>query len=545
MKRHAMRGGLWLAVVTILVTAVFATDFQAADPDQFYTVFQQALTEQQSDFTIQYQGDMAELTEHDPILAIFQRELATWEAPAVDNPLNVAYNIGGGECVYEGDTFTFSDMTYFCTPQQLDYVTQEADRIVESLALEGASDLLKIRTIYSYVTTNFTYDWELTRFSAYDGLMEGTMVCQGYALLLNQLFWSADIPSTVITGASRSQNHAWNAVEYQGAWYLLDATWDSADNAGTEGTWNYFMECNADFSGHTVHESYETDRFTAYHPLAEVSYPAQLISILDGENIIGSLIIRTGISTSFQAGMPEGLEDAQAVWSTGNADLLAVTPDGTITGVATGTTWLQVTAPAEETVFPRRLTVNVVDMTTLSDWAEDGVVSYYLATLLPASLCSDYQSTLTRAELARLTSNLVEGTAGFGSFRVTNYFDDMDGHSDVFNVLRCTVANLMNGVSKKEFDPDTAVTRQEVATVAIRTLEYINDTEYEADLDLLDGETEIADWAQEAMAKAVELGIMQGDEDGLRPLDTMTREEIYLTYSRVLDLYVPAVEEEE
>ncbi|MFI3312606.1 MAG: S-layer homology domain-containing protein, partial [Eubacteriales bacterium] len=541
MKRQLLRGFLWLMVVTVLVTGAFATDFQAANPDQFYDALEQAFVTQLTDFNIQYQGEISELTEETPILAIFQRELATWDFPGVDNPLNVAYNIDGGDCTLEGDTLVFTGMGYFCTPEQLAFVEQEAANIAATLDLDGASDLLKIRTVYSYVTTNFTYDWDLTRFSAYDGLMEGTMVCQGYALLLNQLMWAVDIPSTVITGVSRSQNHAWNAVEYQGEWYLLDPTWDSADNAGTEGTWNYFMESEDDFSGHTAHDSYKTHRFMFRHPLAEASFPLEMISLMEGESMIGSLIIRTGISTSFEIAMPEGLEELPVVWSTGNGELLSVTEDGTITGISPGATWLQVTAPEEETVFPRRLTVNVVDMSTLSPWSEDEIVDFYLGTMLPATLCRDYQSTLTRAELARLTSHFVENTCGFGSFRVTNLFDDMEGHSDVFNVLRCTVADLMNGVSKTEFAPDVAVTRQEVATVAVRLLEYVNGVEYEADLSLVEGETDLESWAEEAMSKAVALGLFQGDEDGLRPLDTMTREEIYLTYSRIFSLYIPQV----
>ncbi len=543
MKRKILQVGLWLMVAVALATATFATDYVATTADEFYGYLEQALTLQESDFTIQYGGD--DLTSEEGTLAVFQRELATWEPPSVDNPLNVAYNIFGGDSIQEGDLYSFSNVEYLSTPEELAFVEQAVLEIAAELDLEDASDLLKIRTVYSYMTSNFTYDFDLERFSAYDGLVEGTMVCQGYALLTNRMMWAVGIPSTVVTGASRSQNHAWNAVEYDGLWYMLDTTWDSADNAGTEGTWNYFMESGYDFSGHTNHGAYETDRFLESHPMAEEALPTQMISIMDGESTIGSLIIRVGISTSFDAGMPEGLEDATPVWSSGNQEFLDVTEDGTVTGVAPGATWLQVTAPEEETVFPKRITVNVVDMSTLSPWAEEDIVDFYLATMLPASLCSDYQSTLDRGELARLTSNYVVNTVGLGTFQIKNLYEDMDGHTDVFNALRCNALELMMGVSDTEFDPDTAVTRQMVVTVVMRLMEHVNDTEYEADLSLLGGETQIADWAEEAMAKAVALGIFQGDEDGLRPLDTMTREEVYLVYARAFQTYVPEVEEEE
>ncbi len=60
-------------------------------------------------------------------------------------------------------------------------------------------------------------------------------VCEGYARLLVELGKHTDTRIVYVTGDVRSDDgslmpvgHAWNAVEVQGAWYLLDATWDDA-----------------------------------------------------------------------------------------------------------------------------------------------------------------------------------------------------------------------------------------------------------------------------------------------------------------------------
>ncbi|WP_289045017.1 transglutaminase domain-containing protein [uncultured Olleya sp.] len=62
-------------------------------------------------------------------------------------------------------------------------------------------------------------------------------MCSGYAYLINQLCFLANIESKIINGYGRSSNtntdtlqianHAWNAVKLNNKWYLCDATWSS------------------------------------------------------------------------------------------------------------------------------------------------------------------------------------------------------------------------------------------------------------------------------------------------------------------------------
>lgn len=61
-------------------------------------------------------------------------------------------------------------------------------------------------------------------------------VCIDYSLMLNALFEQFDLPSKIITGVVKSEikdingdpsyrNHSWNAVQLNGRWKLMDATW--------------------------------------------------------------------------------------------------------------------------------------------------------------------------------------------------------------------------------------------------------------------------------------------------------------------------------
>ncbi|WP_025739918.1 transglutaminase domain-containing protein [Aquimarina pacifica] len=62
-------------------------------------------------------------------------------------------------------------------------------------------------------------------------------MCTGYAYLIKELCYLAEIESVIIDGYGRSidsnineleiQNHSWNAVKLNKKWYLCDATWSS------------------------------------------------------------------------------------------------------------------------------------------------------------------------------------------------------------------------------------------------------------------------------------------------------------------------------
>ncbi|WP_439150877.1 transglutaminase domain-containing protein [Winogradskyella sp.] len=64
-----------------------------------------------------------------------------------------------------------------------------------------------------------------------------TIMCTGYAYLIKELCFIADIECEIIDGYARSFetnvealksiNHSWNAVKLNNKWYLCDATWSS------------------------------------------------------------------------------------------------------------------------------------------------------------------------------------------------------------------------------------------------------------------------------------------------------------------------------
>jgi hypothetical protein len=116
--------------------------------------------------------------------------------------------------------------------------------IVEKITTNTANDSLKVKGIYDWVTSNITYDHRFRRRPEGDTTLyqepnivieRKKAVCIGYAKLIKEMCRLAHIQAEVITGYAKnngrleSEEHAWNAVNINQNWYLLDATWGADD----------------------------------------------------------------------------------------------------------------------------------------------------------------------------------------------------------------------------------------------------------------------------------------------------------------------------
>ncbi len=115
------------------------------------------------------------------------------------------------------------------------------------------SDLEKALYINDTIALNCFYDDTHTRHSAYDVLVDGTAVCQGYALAYLDLMNRLGIPCEIVT--SMEINHAWNFVKIGSSWYHVDVTWN--DPSGREGRVNhtYFQKSTSWFRTTGKHDA--------------------------------------------------------------------------------------------------------------------------------------------------------------------------------------------------------------------------------------------------------------------------------------------------
>ena len=147
-------------------------------------------------------------------------------------------------------------------------VSRTPYHLAKYLTRNTISDLEKVRSIYVWVANNITYDMISFQAGIYPDfharavLKNKSGVCEGYARLFNALCMEADVKCETIRGYSKGygyqpgsefdvSNHAWNAVEIEGEWYLVDATWatTSVNTSKAKRPINekYFLATPADF----------------------------------------------------------------------------------------------------------------------------------------------------------------------------------------------------------------------------------------------------------------------------------------------------------
>jgi hypothetical protein len=131
----------------------------------------------------------------------------------------------------------------------------EPAALAKKLTAPYTSELQKVRSIFSWITSHISYNVPRNNTSrkkiqtiiedddtgalkplnervAIMVLKRKSAVCDGYAKLFKTLCDYAGIRSEVVSGYANSgrsnsfrSNHSWNAVFIDGAWYLLDVTW--------------------------------------------------------------------------------------------------------------------------------------------------------------------------------------------------------------------------------------------------------------------------------------------------------------------------------
>lgn len=120
--------------------------------------------------------------------------------------------------------------------------------VAQYIAQRESNPYGRVKAIYDYVATRIAYDAPALAMGQYPPQDALTVfktrkaVCAGYSRLFMALAHEMGILAVYVTGDARDiqgmtapgVGHAWNAVQIQGKWHLLDVTWGSGmvENAG-------------------------------------------------------------------------------------------------------------------------------------------------------------------------------------------------------------------------------------------------------------------------------------------------------------------------
>ena len=164
-------------------------------------------------------------------------------------------------------------------------------------------------------------------------------------------------------------------------------------------------------------------------------------------------------------------------------------------------------------------------------WAHEGI-DYCVANGLMSGIGNDLfgpKLTTTRAQIVQILYNLegspkVSGTTPFTD--LTN-----DWYQDA--VLWAYQTGVVAGTSSTTFEPDRPVTREQIAVILMEYMTRVLKLERTwkpADLSVFPDAGSVSDWAKDAMADAVGLGLISGASNGgqtlLEPQGSATREQV-------------------
>ena len=164
-------------------------------------------------------------------------------------------------------------------------------------------------------------------------------------------------------------------------------------------------------------------------------------------------------------------------------------------------------------------------------WAHEGI-DYCIANGLMSGIGNDLfgpKLTTTRAQIVQILYNLegepkVSGTTPFTD--LTN-----DWYQDAIHWAYQT--GVVAGTSSTTFEPDLPVTREQIAVILMEYVTRVLKLERTwtpADLSIFPDADSVSDWAKDAMADAVGLGLISGASNGgqtyLEPQGSATREQV-------------------
>lgn len=117
------------------------------------------------------------------------------------------------------------------------------DKVFAEVIDGNMTDEQKATALHDYLVQHMVYDQNannnlgVEKRNAYEALVNGIGVCQGYTLAYAALLDKAGIEAELCK--SRSMNHIWNYVRLNGNWYHADLTYDDATSASQTGETGY------------------------------------------------------------------------------------------------------------------------------------------------------------------------------------------------------------------------------------------------------------------------------------------------------------------
>ena len=189
--------------------------------------------------------------------------------------------------------------------------------------------------------------------------------------------------------------------------------------------------------------------------------------------------------------------------------------------------------------------INNVDESTsfgsiVSDWAKEEVEEAYDENLVPEVLVGkDLTQKVDRSEFAAIAVALYENLTGSKAIKTNNPFNDIYGNTCEDDILKAYNLDITTGTSATTFDPNTNITREQMATMLTRAYKksefkdwtIAKDSDYPLNfmgVEKFADDNEISDYAKESVYFMARWDVIKGVGDNkFAPKNSATLGESY------------------
>ncbi|WP_153979973.1 transglutaminase domain-containing protein [Paenibacillus xylanilyticus] len=178
-----------------------------------------AMSQRTEELVFTYKGDVKGL----------KKQLQSSIDEAMTSDPYIQYTVKSYAFNYKGSNVSAEvhvNLSYRETKEQTDYVNRKVTHVLKEIITPGMTNHEKVKAIHDWIVLHLAYDTSLQKYTAYDGLVTGSTVCQGYSLLAYRMLDQVGIENRIVEGTAGDQLHAWNIVKLDGKWYHMDTTWD-------------------------------------------------------------------------------------------------------------------------------------------------------------------------------------------------------------------------------------------------------------------------------------------------------------------------------
>lgn len=269
--------------LTVTAThSVFGADLNANNFYELENALLQQMDRYNQDFEIKYTGSGS----MDDIKKVLENSIK--KNPYINSNIkSMAYEI----TMSSKESIISIDMDYILTSSERAAADKQIKNILSEIIKPTMNDHEKVKAVHDYIVLNGEYDLKQIYFSDYDLLIEGTSVCNGYALLTYNMLQELNIPVKLVTGTGNGELHIWNMVKLGDYWFHLDTTWDDPVPDTNMVSYSYYMLNEKEIlKDHTIDQNFELPKATKsyYDYLKELSYDKILmetgLDIYDGVN---------------------------------------------------------------------------------------------------------------------------------------------------------------------------------------------------------------------------------------------------------------------